>query len=214
MKKIISVIILFTVSILNAQNNADEIVKNLLAKLDKVNAYTADVTIKVDVDFVNIKDRKAKVIYQKPDKFEINADGFALLPKNASNLEHIKLLREAHTAIYQGEETVGSNKLAIIKIIPSSSDSKVVLAELWVDTQKNNISKMKTYTKNDGTFSIDFSYSDHPFDLPDKVKIEFEISSNKIPSYMTGQVGEMKKDNKEEQAKGIVILDYENYNVK
>lgn len=132
MIKFIILIVLFNIVTGNADNKASEITESLITKINKVNSYTADLLIKVDVDFVKIKERKAKVRYQKPDVFEIEADGFALLPKNGTNLEYMEILREPHTAIYLGEVKINNSPAHHIKIIPTDGKSQIVLAEMWI----------------------------------------------------------------------------------
>lgn len=214
MKNFIFYFILFFSVFLNAQDKAATITENLIEKINGVNSYTADLTIKVDVDFVKIKERKAKVRYEKPDIFEIEADGFALLPKNGTNLEYMQILREPHTAIYLSEEKINNSKVHHIKIIPSGSKSEIVLAEMWINSEKNILMKMQTYTKNEGKYSLNFEYADHPNDLPDKIIVEFEIQNSMIPAYMTGQVENIEKKDKDETTLGKVIMDYSNYKVK
>lgn len=72
---------------------------------------------------------------------------------------------------------------------------------------------MQTYTKNEGKYSLNFEYADHPNDLPDKITVEFEIQNSMIPAYMTGQVENIKKEEKNDTTLGKVIMQYSNYNV-
>jgi hypothetical protein len=212
MKKII-IIILFFAFVMNAEDKAQEITEKVINKINQVDSYRADLTINVDVDFVQIKERKAKVYYKKPDVFEIDAEGFALLPKSGTNLEYIELLRKPHTAIYLGEENTSAGINHHLKIIPTDSKSEVVLAELWIEKDKNLITKMQTYTKNEGKYTLHFEYAEHPNDLPDIIIIEFEIQNSMIPSYMTGQIDNAKKKKKDETTTGKVIMQYSNYKV-
>lgn len=212
--KIIFLITIFLAVTINAQDKASEITEKVINKINQVESYKADLTINVDVDFVKIKERKAKVYYKKPDVFEIEADGFALLPKSGTNLEYIELLRKPHTAIYLGEEDKSGKINHHLKIIPTDSQSEVVLAEIWIEKNKNVISKIQTYTKNEGKYTLNFEYAEHPNDLPDKIIIEFEVQNSMLPSYMTGQIENKQKENKEETTTGKVIMQYSNYKVE
>lgn len=212
MKKIILLWIVCSVALL-AQNNAAQITQNLVEKLNSVKSYTAEVTINIDVDFVNINERKAAVKYEYPDKFEIKSDGFALLPKNGTDMEYMQLLRNDHTAIFQNTETIRGIETSVIKVVPLSSESKVVLAEMWINTQNNILMKMKTYTRSEGSYEMHFYYENHPYDLPDKIEVKFEIQNSMIPTYMSGEVSGMGEKQEEGTTTGTVIMDYENYNV-
>jgi hypothetical protein len=60
--------------------------------MDKIQRFEADALVKVDVDFINIKDRKMKVRFESPDKFTFDSEGLALLPKQGMQMEYLKLL--------------------------------------------------------------------------------------------------------------------------
>ena len=47
--------------------DADALLKAVGANLDKISRFEADALIKVDVEFINIKDRKVKVKFESPD---------------------------------------------------------------------------------------------------------------------------------------------------
>jgi len=201
---------------LTAQNLTDpaELAKSLAQKMSLVEKYTADALIKVDVEFVKIDERKAKIWFEKPDKFEIKAKGITLLPRKGAEMEYLELLNSEFTAIDLGNENVDGIETRKLKIIPMGSEIDVILAELWIDEEALRIEKMQTYTKSSGSYQIDFTYTDHPFDLPASITVEFDVKNMSLPASLTGDLEALaKKMEKKGVSKGSVTIEYSNYSV-
>ncbi|HPD64199.1 MAG TPA: hypothetical protein P5050_01815 [Bacteroidia bacterium] len=214
MKSIAVIIILLNFFILSPvypQKDAGKILKAVSEKLSKIENYTADVLVKIDVETIKIKDRKAKVIFRKPDKFEFKSDGFILLPKNSGQGDFLKLLNQQSTALYVSEEIINKIKTSLVKIIPTDPGSDVILAELWVDVARSLVVKMKTYTKQNGSYTVNFFYAMHPFDLPDKIVVEFDLKGIKLPAKLSGDLEDLSKHVSKGNTKGKVTLYYSNY---
>lgn len=194
-----------------AQDNSKEILEAFKAKMERVQNYTADITIKVDVNFIKIKDRTAKIKFQAPDVYEIESDGFALLPKNSMGMESVELLEGGYTSILMGNEVVNGHNTAYIKVIPMNATGDIILAEMWIDEKNNLIRKMKSYSKDSGSFEMSFQYADHPYELPDNITIEFDIKNSKLPASMAGNFEALMQSDKEEETQGKVTINYANY---
>lgn len=210
------IFLLLFLPVLNAQTYTDPSVlaEAVADKMQRVEKYTADLLIKVDVEFVKIEERKARVFFEKPDKFEIKAKGIALLPKKGVDMEYLELLSSDFTAIDEGIEEVDGINTRVIKVIPTGSEMDIVLAQLWIDEQNLRIEKMQTFTKSSGSYMVDFSYANHPFDLPAEIKVEFDVKDMSLPASMTGDIEAMaKKMEKKGVSRGKVILEYSNYKV-
>lgn len=82
MKKLIFTLLL--PALLFAQTNDPyKIIDEVKAKFESVNDYCAEIAVTIDVDFLQMPDSKAKVYFKKPDKFKMDSDGFAMLPKQS-----------------------------------------------------------------------------------------------------------------------------------
>jgi hypothetical protein len=216
MRFIIIVIYVFTLfsQSLNAQLDAESLVKALAKKIQLVDNYTADILVKINVDFVNMEERKAKVFFDKPDKFEIKASGILLLPKQGIEMEYLKLFNTEFTAIDEKKEEISGIQTRLIKIIPMGSELDIVLAELWIDEANLRIIRMMTYTKSSGSYTIDFNYKDFPVDLPAGIRVEFDVKNMSMPSSLTGGLEGLSKNlEKKGVTKGEVDIEYTNYKV-
>ncbi len=195
-----------------AQDDAETLVKELAKKIQLVDKYSADILVKIDVEFVNIEERKGKVFFEKPDKFEIKTTGILLLPKKGVEMEYLQLLTNEFTAIDEKNEDISGVPARLVKVIPMGSDLDIVLARLWIDEQNLRIRRMILYTKSSGTNTIDFSYSNNPFDLPSGIRVEFDVKNMSLPSSLTGDLESLSKNlEKKGVSKGVVDIEYSNY---
>ncbi len=197
-----------------AQMDPESLVKSLSQKLQLVENYSADIVVRIDVEFVNIEERKAKVFFEKPDKYEIKSSGILLLPKKGVEMDYLQLFNSGFTAIDEKTESINGNQTRLVKVIPMDSDIDIVLAQVWIDEQNLRIIRMKTYTKSSGSFEIDFSYKNHPFDLPANISVAFDVKNMSMPSSLTGDLESLTKNlERKGVSKGVVNIEYSNYEV-
>jgi len=215
MFKIIILPLIFSLISINLPAQDPEILLKAVGQgMDKILRFEADALIKVDVDFINIKDRKMKVKFESPDKFTFDAEGLALLPKKGLQMDYLQLLKAKYTAIDVGEETVMNRKTRIVKVIPEAEDSDVILAQLWIDPELSRIMRMKTYTRKSGSYIIDFEYNNTFRPLPDILTVSFEINNMTFPTKAMNEImtkGIQKPDSIPKKAK--VIVEYSNYKI-
>lgn len=213
MKKGVILFALIT-GVLNAlaQADANAILKGVRDNFLKVKDYTADAEIKVDVDFVKIPVKNAKVYYKQPDKFRFKAEGFAMLPKRGANLFALDLTNENVTVVYVKEEQINNTVTDVIKVIPLDANSEIVLTTLWVG-KDFKVHKIESTTKTQGTFIATFQFASYPFNLPARADIVFDIQKTEIPVGLTLDMESlnMKKDSK--NTTGKVTVHYSNYQV-
>lgn len=196
----------------------DEIINKVVTNFNNVKDYQVEVNIKVDVEFLKVPETKAKIYFKQPDKVHLEAEGFAMLPKNGMEFSPSSLLKKEYTAIYEQDVDLNGIKTSVVKIIPIGDQGDVILSTLWVDQKKQVINKVESTTKTNGTFVIDFSYDDKiGYPLPAKIVFSFNLDKMNIPSTITGETNNEKSDKKhkgsDSRTKGRVIVNYSNYQV-
>jgi hypothetical protein len=217
MKKYFLMVLLLSYSVMFAQSkDADKILNGVKQAFAKVNDYQADVNIKVDVNFIKMPDRKAKLFFKQPDKTKFQSEGFALLPKQGFNFSPVQLLKGDFSTLYVRSEIIDGKKLDVIKIIPNSDTSDVVLSTLWVDQSINAFRKVETIGKKSGNITIDFKYDNTAYNLPSEVKFTFNLSNTQMP--METQNGNQNNQTSTKRMaggslKGAAILTYSNYKI-
>ena len=194
-------------------DEAQVVLTNLAKNFEKLERFSAEAVIKVDVDFIRMKDRVIKIKFEKPDKFTFDSEGLTLLPKNGLQLEYLTLISKGYTSILAGQEDISGVRTKIIKVIPEIESEDIILAQMWIDPVANRILKMKTYTKKSGSYLIEFKYTDHPFNLPDQTVVSFDISALTLPAKVMSEFQPQAEKVKEGPSTAKVIVQYRNYQV-
>lgn len=216
MKLIISLFLLVVNFGFSQSKDPNEIIDAVITNFNKVNDYKVDVNIKVDVEFIKVPETKAKIYFKQPDKVHLEADGFAMLPKNGMEFSPSSLIKKDYTAIYEQDVDLNGYKTSIVKVIPIGDQGEVILSTYWIDQSKKLIRKVESTTKTNGTFTIDFTYDDKiKYPLPSKIVFSFNMDKLNLPATITGETSNQKSDKKNKNSdlrtKGSVIVSYSNY---
>ena len=121
-------------------------------KLENVPPYSCDIKVKIDVSFINIKERTGKMVFKNPEEIDYKIKGFAFLPKNEMGATTTDLFNSEFIAISLGYE----HENEIIKVIPMDINSEIVTGQFWINS-KNLISEMILITKDKGSYSAKLS---------------------------------------------------------
>jgi len=216
-KIFISVLIL-TAVICSQEKNPEAILDKVKLEFEKVEDYQVDVKIKVDVDFLKMPDREATIYYKRPDKFHIDSENFAMVPKSGLNFSPLGFLNYKYTAFYEREDTVNGILTSVIKVIPLEGDADVILSSFWVDMKRNLILKVESSRKPQGTYTIDLKYlkTSEGFWLPSAMVFSFTVDRSLI-SKRFNEPGDSESKEKtkdlEKSETGKVYLNYSNYRV-
>lgn len=171
--------------------------------------FSAEVEIEVNIDFINIPNKMAEIIYKYPDKIKFRSTSFIMIPKKGIGFMMLKILEMDYSAIYIGKKFNKGHELHEIKLIPLDDDSEIVLATLFIDPEDHLIYFMEATTKDAGFFSTEFVYGDHP-PLPLSNKIRFEVDEVRLPLKFLGKVNKDTSKLKK-GTMGEVILHYTHY---
>jgi len=196
---------------LQGQSTPDELIEGLRLKMNEITGFEADALIRVDVDFIDISDREVKVKYTAPDQFEFDAKGIALMPKNGMKMEYFSMVNAENIVLPAGEELIRETPTQKLKVIPESIDSDIVLAQLWMDPQTHRILRMHTFTRESGSYVIDFFFPEGNSILPTKIEVTFDIENLSAPAQMiTEFMGNAKVDEENLPKEAKVIVAYKN----
>lgn len=209
--------LLFAITNLFAQTEG-ELVKRVKAKLDKVNDYTAEGKMKIDVSFIDAPDSKVTVYYKKPDRFKvIKAGGISILPKGGVSVNMGALLANENYDIVPGVDAkVNGVNTKVVKLLPRNESSDVVLTTLYIEEKTAVIRKASVTTKENGSYEIELSYGKYiDWGLPDKAVFLFNTKDYKLPKGITFEYekGDPKKDPASKNKKGKVEIMYSSYTI-
>ena len=216
-KIFIIVLILIAVSY-SQEKNPEAILEKVKLEFEKVEDYQVDVKIKVDVDFLKMPDREATIYYKKPDKFHIDSENFAMLPKSGLNFSPLGFLNYKYTAFYERTDTINGIFTSVVKVIPLEGSADVILSTFWIDTTRNLILKVEASRKPQGTDTIDLKYlkTSGGFWLPSSLVFSFTVDRSLIPKRFNDTGDSKSKEKSKDSEKpetGKVYLYYSNYKV-
>jgi outer membrane lipoprotein-sorting protein len=200
-----------------AQMPAAELIDKVRAKLDKVNDYEARGTMKTNVVFIKAPIAQVKVYYKKPNKVRINNEsGLSIVPKGSVNINLSNIFVNASDMdiIDAGKEA--KTNFRIIKLLPRTENSDVVLSTLYIDEAGQLIRKAITTTRENGTYEVDMSFGKYSeYGLADKIIFTFNTKDYKLPKGVTFDYddGSKKKQQTEQlkNQKGKVEIVYTSY---
>lgn len=215
MMKYLSIFSLIFISITYAfANEGEKLAKEVLEEYKKVKSFEAEISVAIDINYLNAPEKKGKISYKYPNSTKVDIPGFSMLPKQGTGNFIGEILSMKSTIILVGKTKVEKEELTHLKVIPNDSKD-IVLVDMYVDEKKKVVKKADITTKENGTFYISLNYKEYSgFQMPSLVNIEFVVPNFKMPKAFVGprdksKVDEMQKDG--ETTKGKVILKYWNY---
>lgn len=198
------------------QTKIDPDLLQIKQRLDSMEGFTADMSLEVDVNFINMPKKKGTLIYRKGVPAEILTDDFMLVPKRGLDFTLEQLFKYPFITVPRGSQVRNGDSLKVINVIPTSDKADFSIAELTLNISKNRIAQSKISTLRDGSYDVFFSYTDATSILPRQIKIQFEVERIRIPLSFLGQ--DVKVDRKlkrsEDIKKGTITLDISNYREK
>jgi len=216
--RIIGLILLLIDPGFSQDKDPEIILERVKEEFKRIENYKADITVKVDIPFIKMPDRRATLYFKQPDKIHIESEGFAMLPKEGIKFSPISLFETEHTSFYEREEKIGDINVAVVKVIPLNDKSDLVLSTLWIDPIKNLILKVESSRKPTGTFVIEFDYTliEKGLYMPESIEFTFSVDPmmfhSRNPREM--KIDENKGSEDTSRVKtGKVFLYYSNYEV-
>ena len=210
--------LLFFHSRLPAQD-AGSLIQSIREKLDKINDYQAQASLKTNISFLRVPDAEVTVYYKKPDRIKIkNEKGISLVPKESVSISLYSLLNGQYQIIDAGKDKINTIPVRIVKLLPENENADLVLATLYIDASRLLVLKAKITTRENGTDEVILNYGKYAASsLPDKIIFSFNTQDYKLPKGVTFDYddGSQKKlpatDQKNERGK--IEISYHSYEI-
>lgn len=180
-KIIVLILICLMFPVLNySQPKAEEILKRVQDSFDEIKDYTAEAMVSVEMERLRIPRRKMKIFFKQPDKFHLESEGFAIIPRAGlgfipSQLHHEKY--DANLISLDTIETHPSYKLQLrLKDLHKSSLLPVQSFYLWIDKENYVIRKIETATSQGRNVSVIFGYGmiDKKYLMPSNIVVSLQ----------------------------------------
>jgi outer membrane lipoprotein-sorting protein len=187
MKTLITLVLSVIMMHSHAQD-ANALVQKVKAKIDLVNNYVADGSMKTNVSFLKVPNATVKVYFKKPNKIKIkNEKGISFVPKGTVSINLNNIVGgNQYTVIDAGYDKVGNLKTRVVKLLPIDDNADVVLSTIYIDETNLVIVKAKTTTRANGSYQLDMTFGKYTaYGLPDKVIFTFNTKDYKLPKGVT-----------------------------
>ncbi len=217
MKMLTCLVALVWMTATASAQDADALVQKVKARLDQVNDYRAEGTMKIDVSFIDASPSKVTIYYKKPDKFKVKKEnGISLLPRGGISINLGTLLAGGQYDIVPSKDAkIDGAAMKVVKLLPTDDNSDLILTTLYIDEKNLVIRKATVATKASGQYDILFTYGRYAnLGLPDKVVFSFNTKDYKLPKGITFEYekgGPKKEENK--NTKGSVEITYSSYTI-
>ncbi|MCO4822092.1 MAG: hypothetical protein KC469_08495 [Flavobacteriaceae bacterium] len=208
----IQYIILFYLSsicLLGAQN-IDSNILSIQKRMDTIETFMANVELKVDISFVNIPKKQARIEYVQNKDTKVFSEDFVLIPKNGLDVSLHQLFKNPFITVDRGTEIRQNKTYKVANIIPSSKKADFSIATVLIDINLNRIIEYEISTKKDGIYIVKMNYDESASILPSNIEVVFEIERIRIPlKYMGKDAHIDKKTYKSETPKtGTIFLNF------
>ncbi len=214
MRTLITALILICGLFSKAQQTAVDV--NLLEikqRLDSINGFTADLTLEVDVNFINMPKKTGVLSYKKGEPAQIQTEDFMLVPKRGLDFSLEQLFKYPVITVFREVKIVNGDSLKVVNVIPTSNKADFSIAELTLNITKKRIVTSRISTLRDGTYNVLLFYSNQTAILPKQIVIQFEVERIRIPLSFLGKDVEVDRQLKRDQEikTGSITLDITNY---
>lgn len=181
------IITAFLMGMYSSAQDVNTLIKLVKNKLDNINRYQATGTMKTSIAYLKIPIAKVHIQYRKPNELTIKSNnGVTFVPKGVDAISLQKIFSSEFTAIDGGTEKIKQKVLRVVRLLPTSQQSNIVLSTVYINPSDLVVEKSSTTTKDEGTYEMEMQYGKYiQLGLPDKVTFTFNAKDYKIPKGLT-----------------------------
>lgn len=189
----------------------DPDIERIRARMDSIETFKAQMELKVDISFINIPNKFAKIEYTKGQETQVFSDDFVLIPKKGLDVSLYQLFKYDFITVDRGTEIKNKKSLKVVNIIPTDKKADFSIATLYLDLSHDRISESEIHTKKDGVYAIKMNYGSNRNTLPETIEVNFEIERIRLPLRYMGKEADIDKSKyKSDDLKtGKIFLSFE-----
>ncbi|MBU2635881.1 MAG: hypothetical protein KJ963_02155 [Bacteroidetes bacterium] len=166
-----------------AQPGGREILNRVEDRFNEIKDYTADVLTTIEMERLRIPRKKIKIYFKQPDKFHLESDGFAMIPREGFGFNPSQFQADRYDAVLIGMDTVNGSttfKLQLAaKVRPLRIELRLRQIFLWVDSQNWVIRKMESIAFENRLVKVTFDYGlvEKKYLLPSNIVVQLSSPS-------------------------------------
>jgi hypothetical protein len=206
---------LFYLTQVNAQGVDPDLLK-IKSRMDSVQQFSASIKLDVDISFINMPTKYAKMNYTKGKPIQFSSDDFVMIPKKGLDFSLSNLFEYPFITVDRGVEKRKGKTVKAIHVIPTDKKADFSIATLFLDVENTRIAESEISTKKDGSYLLEMSYENNTKILPSQVGVSFEMDRIKIPFNFMGKDTDIdrKKMRTAGPKSGKIFLTMSNYQIK
>ena len=180
------IFLLFTTQVVFAQQ-IDRDLLRVKKRMDSVKQFSASLVLDLDVPFIKMPTKTAKITYAIGKKMLFSSKDFVMLPKRGLDFSLSEIFKYPFITVDRGFEKRNGRTLKVINIIPTTNQSDLALATLYMDTKATRIVQSEINTRKEGSYTLLMNYAGLKDILPSYVEATFAIERLKIPLNFMGK---------------------------
>lgn len=184
--------------------------------MDAIQRFSATVVFDLDVPFIRMPTKSAKITYSKGEKMGFSSSDFVMLPKRGLDFSMSEIFRYPFITVERGVEKKNGLLLKVINVIPTDKRSDLAMATLYMDAKAKRIVESEINTRKDGSYILSMKYARAGDLLPSYVETTFAIERLKIPFNFMGKDTKIdrKKMRAMETKTGKIKMQIKDYSIK
>jgi hypothetical protein len=185
-------------------------------RMDSVKQFSASLILDLDVPFIQMPTKTANITYAKGKKMMFTSKDFVMLPKRGLDFSLTEIFKYPFITVDRGIEKRNGRTLKVINIIPTTPESDLALATLYMDTKAVRVVLSEINTRKEGSYTLLMNYALLKDILPNYVEATFAIEKLKIPLNFMGKgtTIDRKKMRSMETKTGKIKMQIKNYMIK
>jgi len=215
MIRTIIIFLLFSAQFVQGQQ-IDQDLLRIKKRMDSVKQFSASLILDLDVPFIKMPTKTAKVNYVIGQKMKFASDDFVMLPKRGLDFSLSEIFKYPFITVDRGSEKRNGRMIKVINIIPTTNQSDLALATIYMDTKAVRVVQSEINTRKEGSYTLMMNYAQLKDILPAYVEATFAIEKLKIPLNFMGKGTSIdrKKMRSMETKTGKIKMRIANYNIK
>lgn len=209
------IILLLLMPLLTVAQQVDKDLLYIKQRMDSVKQFSATVTLDLEVPFINMPTKTAKMKYEKGKEVKFTSEDFVMLPKRGFDFSLSEIFEHPFITVDRGTEKINGKAVKVLSVIPTDNKSELALVTLYLDTKHKRIVKSEINTKKDGSYTLLMQYAANKDILPSFIEAAFAVEKLKIPLNFMGKDTKIdRKKLKEEGTKtGKIKMKITNYSI-
>jgi len=209
------IFLLFASQLASAQQVDTDLLR-IKKRMDSVKQFSASLILDLDVPFIKMPTKTAKINYAVGKKMIFSSKDFVMLPKRGLDFSLSEIFRYPFITVDRGLEKRNGRSLKVINIIPTTNQSDLALATLYMDTKAVRIVQSEINTRKEGSYTLLMDYAQLKDILPSNVEATFAIEKLKIPLNFMGKgtTIDRKKMRSMETKTGKIKMQIKDYIIK